>query len=128
MPEPRRSRLAALLLAALLAACARHAPPEAGTAPGPAEAARHRAALASVTVINETSRSVSIAFRSAAPPVREVLLGTVPPGRAVQLPPVPAREPIVLLARSAAGTTLELPVRSFEIDEEWTWRLAEPEP
>jgi hypothetical protein len=122
-PELRHLQRTALvaILAASLAGCARGAAPPPAAAPGPAEAARHRAALASITVVNNSSSTITILLRPAAPPRREVLLGTVPAGGSLLLPPVPAREPIHLTARAQNGSLLELPLRSFDIDEAWTW-------
>jgi hypothetical protein len=90
-------------------------------APGPAEAARHRAALANVTVENRTAHALTISFRPATPPGGPVGIGSVAPGARVTLAPVPAGEPIVLIARRADRSWLELEPRSFEIDETWHW-------
>jgi len=90
----------------------------------PSEAARHRAALATVTVSNATADTLSILFRTAPAQGREVVIGTVPPGRRVRLAPVPAGEPIVLAARKADGSELALEARSFPLDAEWLWEIA----
>ena len=89
----------------------------------PVEAARHRAALAVLAVSNGTASPVTIAFRTAAPPRQEVVIGRVEAGARAKLAPVPAGEPIVLLARRADGAEFQLPARSFSVDEEWTWEI-----
>jgi hypothetical protein len=89
----------------------------------PVEAARHRAALASVSVSNETDTALAIAFRTAVPPLQEVGIGKVEAGRRARLAPVPAGEPIVLIARRADGAVLELAPRLFTLDAEWTWEI-----
>jgi hypothetical protein len=89
----------------------------------PSEAARHRAALAFLTVSNETPLQLTIAFRTAAPPFQEVVIGRVDAGAKVRLAPVPAGEPIVLVARMQDGAELALPPRLFALDAEWTWEI-----
>lgn len=91
----------------------------------PVEAARHRAALAMISVSNETRTPLAIAFRTAVPPLQEVVIGRVEAGRVARLAPVPAGEPIVLIARRADGSSLELPPRLFSLDAEWTWEIAD---
>jgi hypothetical protein len=110
------------LLLLLTQACAlRRAPAELEI---PEEAARHRAALATVIVSNATTSTLSIVFRAAPTLVQEVMIGTVSPGARVRLAPVPAGEPIVLVARKADGTELALEARSFPLDAEWVWEIA----
>jgi hypothetical protein len=126
----RRARAITLAAAgaALFAACAapvRIVPPEPGAtaAPGPAEAARHRAALARITVVNRTTQRLAIGFRPATPPGGPIGVGSVEPGATVLLAPVPAGEPIILFARTTAGAVHELHPRSFEVDADWTWTI-----
>ncbi|MGQ0560287.1 MAG: hypothetical protein ACT443_00270 [Gemmatimonadota bacterium] len=105
----------------LTAACA-----SAGTGGGadtPSEAARHRAALAMITVSNGTAVPLTIAFRSTMAPVQEVVIGRVAAAQRVRLAPVPAGEPIVVLARRADGAELALRPQSFAIDAEWIWEI-----
>lgn len=110
-----------IILAVLLASCASAGP---GNAPEiPAEPARHRAALATVIVSNSTLAPLIIAYRSAAPPVKEVIIGRVAGGQKIRLAPIPAAEPIVMVARRADGSELALAPRSFEVDAEWTWEI-----
>lgn len=96
-------------------------------APGPAdpgqEAERHRAALATITVQNATTRHLRIAFRPATGPGGEVVVGTVGPDSTATLAPVPAGEPILLAALTEDSARLVLPPRSFELDQRWTWRI-----
>lgn len=110
-----------IILAGLLAACASTGPragPEI-----PAEPARHRAALATVIVSNSTLAPLTIAYRSAVSPVKEVVIGRVAGGQRIRLAPVPATEPIVMVARRADGSELVLAPRSFDVDAEWTWEI-----
>jgi hypothetical protein len=103
----------------LLAGCA--AAPE-RPPPREPEPARARAALATVYVENETAERLTVAYRVAGRPA-EVIIGQVPPGERAALAPVPAGEPLLLVARTAAGAILDLPVRAFAIDAEWTWHI-----
>lgn len=90
-----------------------------------------RAALARLVVDNRTGAPLSIAFLYAADLGRlggEVGVGTAPPGARTELAPVPADEPIVLIARGE-GIERRLAPRTLEIDEVWTWVIrAEDEP
>lgn len=100
-----------------LAACAgAEGPPR--RAPDPP---RVQAALAVVTVDNRTTAPLSIEFRPAGRQRGRVGIGSVPAGTMRRLAPVPATEPIVLHARTPQGGTLELPARTFAVDEQWLW-------
>jgi len=110
-----------LLTAALLGGCRTARPME--PLEVPSESERHNAALAMVSVVNGTTSQLSIAFRSANPPVQEVMIGRVPARERARLAPVPASEPIVLIARRDDGSELVLEARSFELDVEWTWEI-----
>ncbi|HEX7090021.1 MAG TPA: hypothetical protein VF192_07780 [Longimicrobiales bacterium] len=116
----RTHHLPIALLAAVLAlaACAAR-----GGTQTPAALRSHArpAALARVTVENRTSQALSIAFRPAARGGGEVVVGDVAPGAAGELAPIPAGEPIVLLARTQDGAELRLAPRSFELDATWHW-------
>src|SRR5690606_40603762 len=79
------------------------------------------AALARLTVENRTAHALTIAFQPAASSGAEVVVGEVAPGGDAELAPVPAGEPIVLLARTRQGRVLRLPARSFELDGSWHW-------
>ena len=111
----------AILLVAAQAACAGRVNPPLDA---PSEAARHRAALASIVVVNATTSPLTIAFRSATPPLQEVIIGRVAAGLRAALAPVPAGEPIILVAKKPDGSELQLAARSFELDAEWTWQIA----
>lgn len=117
---PWHMRCTIILACGLLAGCAARA----GT-PGepPAEPARHRAALAVVSVLNATATPLTIAFRTASPPPQEIVIGRVEAGQRARMAPVPAGEPIVMLARRADGAEIALPARSFPLDAEWTWDI-----
>lgn len=112
-------RCGAFLLLLAGTGCARPAtpPPQAPDSP------RVQAALAVVTVDNRTPHSLSIEFRTAGRDRGRVTIGTVPAGAVRRLAPIPAAEPIVLVARSAEGGSLELGVRTFAVDEQWLWVL-----
>jgi hypothetical protein len=108
-----------VVAAAALAACAARAPiPEA-----PSEAARHRAALASVTVVNETGYPLEIAFRTAAPPIQETVIGQVPANDRAAMAPVPGGEPVILVARREDGAEYQAKVQSFPLDGAVEWRI-----
>ena len=111
----------ALLICLVLGGCASAKTPDALDMA--AEAARHRAALAFLTVANETPVQLTIAFRTAAPPIQEVVIGRVAAGARTRLAPVPAGEPIVLIARLQDGAELTLAPRLFPLDAEWTWEI-----
>lgn len=113
---------AILLLVVLLGGCAlSHRQVEAPETP--AEAARHNAALASVVVQNATTSPLTIAFRNATSPVHEVVIGRAAPGEQARQAPVPAGEPIILIARKADGTEYRLDAKTFAIDAEWVWQI-----
>jgi hypothetical protein len=110
-----------LLLAAVVVGCA-SAPPAA--APRDPEPVRARAALATVHVDNRSAERVTVLYRLTARGAVEVTVGLVPPHAAMDIAPVPAGEPLVLVARNAAGAELVLAPRAFAIDSEWTWVIA----
>ncbi|MGH7469938.1 MAG: hypothetical protein ACRENP_18470 [Longimicrobiales bacterium] len=116
-----KAALMVLLSCTLLGSCARLTrarPPVV-----PQDETRHRAALAELTVFNHTDQRLTIAFRSATPPVQEVVLGAVPPATRERVAPIPAGEPIILFARKGDGSELALEPRSFPLDETWTWDI-----
>lgn len=116
----RRSRLAPLGLAVFFGCSAltgRSSPAV------PDDEARHRAALAQLVVVNRTDQLLTIAYRMTTPQGQEVVLGSVAAGARGRVAPVPAGEPIVLLARRADGAELTLPARSYPLDAEWIWEI-----
>ncbi len=111
--------LMVMFVAGMPAACAARGPvPEA-----PAEAARHRAALASVAVVNETGYALQIAFRTAIPPIQETTIGRVAADARGTLAPVPAGEPVILIARREDGAEYQARVQSFALDASVEWRI-----
>ena len=105
--------------AMLIAACA-------GSRAGletPSDSARHRAALASVAVVNHTDFPLAIAFRTAAPPLQEVVIGRIRAGERATMAPVPAGEPIILVARRDDGAEYQVPPRSLALDVEFVWDI-----
>lgn len=111
----------ALMIVPLLAACALLPPARRPSVPD--EEARHRAALANIVVDNQTALPLRVSYRTATPPIQELQLGTVSARTRLTLPPVPAGEPLFLLARRSDGSELALGPRSFSIDESWTWQI-----
>ncbi len=110
-----------LLLSAVLLAggCATRAP-ETGA---PSEAARHRAALATMSVVNETALPLDIAFRTAVPPIQETVIGRVAAHGRAALAPVPAGEPLIMVARRADGAEYQGKVQSFPVDGAVVWSI-----
>jgi hypothetical protein len=107
--------------AALIAACAGGAtlPPDSEPDPD-----RARAALATLHVDNQTTARLDILYRPAVRSGATVGIGYVDPAATSEMAPVPAGEPLILIARTATGGELELPPRTFAIDGVWTWRIA----
>lgn len=89
----------------------------------PAEVERHTAALASLTVVNETSLMLEIAFRSAVAPIQEVVIGRTAPGSRVAMAPVPAGEPIILIARRDDRAEYHGKIQSFPLDGAVVWSI-----
>ncbi len=114
-------RAAPFLPLVLLCACFAHG----GVQPAEEqeEAARHRGALATLTVDNGTARHLRITVRSVPGPASEISLGEVPAGGAATVAPLPAGEPVVLAAVADDSSRLTLPARSFDIGQRWTWRI-----
>ena len=120
--EQRLTSVRLIIVCLALAGCASV---QQGNAPEiPAEAARHRAALATVVVSNSTLAPLAIAYRTANAPIQEVGIGNVAPGQKARMAPVPAGEPIVLIARRVDGTELSLAPRMLVIDDVWTWEIS----
>lgn len=107
---------------AVLAVVACGSTPERLPTPEP-DPLRARAALATVHVDNGTAERITVLYRITGPAAPFVAIGTAAPGARARLAPVPAREPITLIARTDAGAELVLPARTFEIDGEWTWQI-----
>lgn len=114
-----RSRLI-LPTAALLAACAGGAVQPPDTDPDPERA---RAALATLYVDNQTATRLAIRYRPAVHGGATVGIGDVDAAATAEMAPVPAGEPLILIAETPAGAELELPPRTFAIDGVWTWRI-----
>ena len=93
-------------------------PPEA-----PRDAATSRAALARLVVANETDRVLRIGYDYLESGGGTVIIGTVQPAAVDTLAHVPAREPIILFARDAAGSELRDSTRSLELDATFIWRI-----
>jgi len=118
MMRTNRSRLALPLVLMALAGCAARAPV---TTDAARRSNARPAALARLTIENRTAHALTIAFRPAASGGAEVVIGEVAAGADVEVAPIPAGEPIVLLARTQRGGVLRLPPRSFELDGSWRW-------
>ena len=89
----------------------------------PEDEARHRAALTNLTVVNRTGSQLIIAFRAATPPEQEVVIGTVLAGARATVAPIPAGEPIVLIARTPEGGEFTLTAHSYPIDQDFMWDI-----
>ena len=109
-----------LLLLGAVQACASvvHAPVD-----SPSEAARHKAALATVNVINATTSDLTIAYRSATQSNQEIVIGRVGGGEKKSMAPVPAGEPIILIARTSDRSEFRLAAQSLPLDAEWVWQI-----
>ncbi|MGH7447550.1 MAG: hypothetical protein ACRELT_08315, partial [Longimicrobiales bacterium] len=83
---------------------------------------RARAALATLHVDNRTRDRLAIAYRLAGH-TGEVGIGHVDAAAHAEMAPVPAGEPLILIARTPAGAELVLPPRTFVIDGTWTWLI-----
>jgi hypothetical protein len=115
---PGRIPTALAVALVLLAGCAA-APP--AVQPREPEPARARAALASVFVENRTAERIAIAYRLTTRAGAEVVVGHADPGTTIELAPLPAGEPVILIARTQAGGELVLAARSFMLGTAWTW-------
>ena len=111
-------RAVVLICCLLFAACVHTAE---RPAPRDPDATRARAALATLVVDNQSSEPITVLYRLAGRAPKEVAVGHVRPHSMSQMAPVPAGEPLVLLARTSGGLELVLPPRSFTIDGLWTW-------
>jgi hypothetical protein len=86
------------------------------------DSTRARAALATLVVDNRSTDAITVAYRhSAYRSPTEVIVGHVQARGVVQMAPVPAGEPLILLARNSDGLELVLAARTFTIDGVWTW-------
>ena len=84
---------------------------------------RARAALATLYVQNETTHALVISYQIAGRMPARVSVGPVDPGSTAEMAPVPAGEPLILIARTVAGAEHTLRPRTFAIDSAWTWRI-----
>lgn len=117
---PVLSRLCAVGLLALSAGCTgrgRTPPP-----PDP-DPERARAALATLHVDNQSALQLDISYHIAGRSSARVVVGRVAAASRAEMAPVPAGEPLILVARTNAGSELTLPPRTFAIDSAWTWRI-----
>ena len=117
--------VATAVLSAAVAGCLGEAARTRGDLPG-----ERRAALARLVVDNRTTGPLAIAFLYAADaggPGGEVGIGTAAAGARTELAPVPAEEPIILIARGP-GFERRLDPFTLEIDELWTWVIGKDGP
>jgi hypothetical protein len=115
-----RAAFSALITGTVIAACGTAAVAPSAADPDPSRA---RAALATLRVDNRTNQRVLVLYRFANRTAPDVGIGHVDGTTVAELAPVPAGEPLVLIARTAAGTELRLEPRTFEIDGSWTWQI-----
>jgi hypothetical protein len=112
------TRLVPLLGAAL--ACASTAEP------GPLDPVREggRAALAVLVVDNRTGTDLRVSFLLPVLSQGEVHIGEVPARSVRRMPPVPAGEPLLVIARSSEGREFRLGPRSLPSDQAWRWVIS----
>ncbi|HEX6133236.1 MAG TPA: hypothetical protein VFZ24_04605 [Longimicrobiales bacterium] len=103
----------------LIAACATTVSPP----PREPDPERARAALATLVIRNETAHRLEILYRTVGGGEAMVGVGHVDARATAEMAPVPAAEPLILVARTTAGTELALPPRTFTIDGTWTWLI-----
>ena len=108
-------------LALLLAAACRVAP--ASLPEAPHDAATSRAALATLVVDNRTTRVLAIGYQYLESGGGTVVIGSVAGESVDTMPPVPAREPIRLLARDSSGAELRTAPISLELDTTFVWLI-----
>lgn len=121
----RRVPAPALALACIASACA-VAPatlPEA-----PRDAASSRAALATLVVDNQSQRRLTIGYDYLESGGGHVVIGRIEPETVDTMPPVPAREPIVLFARDETGAIVRDTPRAIDIDSTLVWVIARDAP
>ncbi len=87
----------------------------------PRDVATSRAALATLVVDNRTERRLTIGYDYLESGGGHVVIGHVAAEAVDTMPPIPAREPIVLFARDDAGALLRDTPRAIEIDSTFTW-------
>lgn len=86
------------------------------------------AALAQLLVDNQTTLELAIGYRRVTPPRTEIIVGRIGPETQGGTAPIPAGEPIVLVARNPAGAEYSIPIRSFPEGAHWTWVIAADAP
>ncbi|HUF70339.1 MAG TPA: hypothetical protein VMM79_16950, partial [Longimicrobiales bacterium] len=84
---------------------------------------RARAALATVIVDNRSAEPLAIFYRMTTLPAAGTRIGRAPPDSITTMAPVPAGEPIILMARTGTGAELELTPRTFDIAVAWVWTI-----
>jgi hypothetical protein len=89
----------------------------------PRDAATSRAALATLVVDNRSERTVAIGYEYLESGGGAVVIGRVAPASIDTMPPVPAREPIVLFARDSLGAVLRGTPQVLEIDTVFIWQI-----
>lgn len=82
-----------------------------------------RAALSVLLVYNRTPDTLAIFYRGAGAEDRPVQIGRALPNQTVRMAPIPAGEPILLLARRPDRAELVLPLHSYALDAEWLWDI-----
>lgn len=111
----------AVLIAILTTACLPGGH-RAGTAAVP-QPARARAALATVIVDNRSAEPLAIFYRMTTLPPAGTRIGRALPDSIMTMAPVPAGEPIILIARTVTGAELALTPRTFDIAVAWVWTI-----
>lgn len=107
-------------LFALFTGCSGRGVPPSTSDPDPDRA---RAALATLHVDNQSPHQLDVSYHIAGRSAARVVIGRVAADSRAEMAPVPAGEPLILVARTNGGTELTLPPRTFAIDSAWTWRI-----
>jgi len=97
--------------------------PEQGPPELPSEVGANRAALSVVLVHNRTPDTLAILYRGPGAEANEIQIGRAAPNVTVRMAPIPAGEPIRLLARRPDRAELVLPLRSYDLNAEWLWDI-----
>lgn len=118
-------RIVSLLLgvAVFAAACAGSSEPP--QQPGPIDPALDGpgAALSGLTVENGTGYELTIAYQYSTGPTTEFAVGEIEARATAEMAPIPADEPIVLVARRADGPEFRLDPQSFPAGDAWHWSI-----
>lgn len=123
MARSRRIESLLLGLVVFAAACAGSSEPP--QQPGPIDPALDGpgAALSGLTVENGTGYELTIAYQYSTGPATEFAVGGVQARATAEMAPIPADEPIALVARRPDGPEFRLDPRSYPSGQTWHWSI-----